>query len=148
MRGLHHFEDGLTIQRVKVPQFLSTRVLFWVPGVSKIMKSWTSFWVPICLTHTQMAVGQNQWYRFGVGAPPILVHFSGDWDVHWQVSLHYTPDHCLVNGGVPLFWWKNMFQINGQHVSFFRSPAGGSIWILTHGNIIVMGYPIDYRGKG
>ena len=24
-----------------------------------------------------MAVGQNQWYYFGVGAPPILVYFSG-----------------------------------------------------------------------
>ena len=26
---------------------------------------------------------QNQWYHFGIGAPPILVFFSGDWDVHW-----------------------------------------------------------------
>ena len=33
----------------------------------------------------QMAVGQNQWYHFGVGAPPILVYVSGDWDVHWGV---------------------------------------------------------------
>ena len=31
---------------------------------------------------THMAVGQNQWYHFGLGAPPILVYFSGDWDVH------------------------------------------------------------------
>ena len=23
-----------------------------------------------------------------------------------QGSLHYTPEHCLVNGGFPLFWWK------------------------------------------
>ena len=23
-----------------------------------------------------------------------------------QKSLHYTPEHCLVNGGFPLFWWK------------------------------------------
>ena len=30
-----------------------------------------------------MGVGQHQWYRVGVGAPPILVYFSGDWDVHW-----------------------------------------------------------------
>ena len=30
-----------------------------------------------------MAVGQNQWYHFGVGPPPILVYFNGDWDVHW-----------------------------------------------------------------
>ena len=26
---------------------------------------------------SHMAVGQNQWYHFGVGAPPILVYFSG-----------------------------------------------------------------------
>ena len=26
---------------------------------------------------------QNQGSHFGVGAPPVLVHFSGDWDVHW-----------------------------------------------------------------
>ena len=25
---------------------------------------------------------QNRWYHLGIGAPPILVHFSGDWDVH------------------------------------------------------------------
>ena len=32
---------------------------------------------------SDLAVGQNQWDHFGVGAPPILVYFSGDWDVHW-----------------------------------------------------------------
>ena len=32
-------------------------------------------------------VGQHQWYHFGVGAPPILVYFSGDWDVHWGYEL-------------------------------------------------------------
>ena len=40
-----------------------------------------------CLTTAQVAVGQNQWYHFGVGAPPILVYFSGDWDVHWRYGL-------------------------------------------------------------
>ena len=30
-----------------------------------------------------VAMGQNQWYHFGVGAAPIFVCFSGDWDVHW-----------------------------------------------------------------
>ena len=30
-----------------------------------------------------MTVGQHQWYHFGVGAPPMLVYFTGDWDVHW-----------------------------------------------------------------
>ena len=34
-----------------------------------------------------MAVCQNQWYHFGVGAPPILDSFSGGWDVHWGYGL-------------------------------------------------------------
>ena len=37
------------------------------------------------------AVGQNQWYHFGVGALT-LVYFSGDWDVHWGYGL-LTHDH-------------------------------------------------------
>ena len=40
---------------------------------------------------THMAVGQNQWYHFGVGASPILVYFSGDWDVHWGYDLDFDP---------------------------------------------------------
>ena len=38
-----------------------------------------------------LAVGQKQWYHFGVGAPPILVYFSGDWDVHWGVRFGFSP---------------------------------------------------------
>ena len=34
-----------------------------------------------------MAVGRNQWYHFIVGAPPSLVYFSGDWDVHWGYGI-------------------------------------------------------------
>ena len=35
-----------------------------------------------------MPVGQSHWCHFGVGAPPILVYLSGNWDVHWStVSL-------------------------------------------------------------
>ena len=34
-----------------------------------------------------LAVGQNQWHHFRVGAPPILFCFSGDWDVHWGYGL-------------------------------------------------------------
>ena len=37
--------------------------------------------------NSEVAVGQNQWYHFGVGPPPILVYFSGDWDVHWGYKL-------------------------------------------------------------
>ena len=61
-----------------------------------------------CLQTTrnpEVAVGQNQSYHFGVCAPPILVYFSGDWDVHWgygflthgQVSLS-THGRCYVEG--------------------------------------------------
>ena len=31
---------------------------------------------------SEMAAGQNQWYHFGLGAPPILLDSIGDWDVH------------------------------------------------------------------
>ena len=43
-----------------------------------------------------MALGQNQWYHFGVGAPPILSYFSGDWDVHWGYDLAFDPWPNLV----------------------------------------------------
>ena len=39
----------------------------------------------------QMAVGQNHWYHFGVGAPPILVYLGGDWDVDWGYDLDFDP---------------------------------------------------------
>ena len=42
-----------------------------------------------------MAVGQNQWYHCGAGAPPILVCFSGDWDVHRGYRL-LTHGHMLA----------------------------------------------------
>ena len=57
-----------------------------------------------------MAVGQNQWHHFGVGAPPILVYFSGDWDVHWGYGL-------LTHGHMG--------------VSFFESTA---CWVVLKGS--------------
>ena len=44
------------------------------------------------------AAGQSQWYHFRVGAPPILVFFSGDWDVHWGYDP--WPDLGEKRGGV------------------------------------------------
>ena len=29
--------------------------------------------------------------HFGAGAPPILVYFSGDWDVYWGYDLDFDP---------------------------------------------------------
>ena len=41
----------------------------------------------------KMAMGQHQyqWY----GAPPILVYFSGDWDVHWGYGV-LTHSHIYI----------------------------------------------------
>ena len=52
-------------------------------------------------------MGQNQWYHFGVGAPPILIYLNKDWDVHWgyvilphghktlgSVSFHLQESRC------------------------------------------------------
>ena len=50
---------------------------------------------PLQMSH--MAVGQNQRYHFGVGAQPILVYFSGDWDVHWWYGV-LTHGHIMVVG--------------------------------------------------
>ena len=40
---------------------------------------------------SHLAAGQNQWYHFGVGAPPTKVYFSGDWDFHWGYDLDFDP---------------------------------------------------------
>ena len=45
-----------------------------------------------------MAVGQHQWYHFGVGAPPILVYFSWDWDVRWGVRGFEKPVATCFRG--------------------------------------------------
>ena len=47
-----------------------------VPSLESIPR-----YVEVCSRN--VAVGQNQWNHFGVGVPPIFVHFSGDLDVHW-----------------------------------------------------------------
>ena len=56
-----------------------------------------------------VSVGQNQWYHFGVGAPPVLVYLSGDSDVHWGYGI-------LTHGHVG-FWVQ-------FHWALFSSPAG------------------------
>ena len=35
--------------------------------------------------------GSNQWYHFGIGAPPILDYLCGGWDVHWGYDLGFDP---------------------------------------------------------
>ena len=54
--------------------------MFMLLGHSPLAKAWPD-----------KAVGQNQWYHFVVGAPPILVYFSEDWDIHWGHDLGFDP---------------------------------------------------------
>ena len=44
-----------------------------------------------------VGVCQNQWYHFGVGAPPMFVYFSGHWDVHLGYDLAFDPWPGHVN---------------------------------------------------
>ena len=75
-----------------------------------------------------MAVGQNQWYHLGVVAPPILVYFSGDWDVHWFDPWPYeeTKEHSASQG---------FERKNDPRVSHLGSGAGGPVagWELDLG---------------
>ena len=52
---------------------------------------------------TNMAVGQNQSYHFGVGAQPILVYFSGEGDVHCGYGI-LTHGHMFD-------WWRDLLTI-------------------------------------
>ena len=68
-----------------------------------IFARWDQFLHGI-LINPHMAVGQNQWYHLGVGAQPMLVYFSGAWDVHWgygilthgQMSVHLGALHGIL----------------------------------------------------
>ena len=46
-----------------------------------------------CSLWFHLAVGPNQWYQFGVGAPPILVPslVGIESDVHWGEDLDFDP---------------------------------------------------------
>ena len=52
-----------------------------------------------------------------------------------QGSLHYTPEHCLVNGGFPLFCWKKTCFKFGRHVSF-KEPCSkkcsNMLWMVAN----------------
>ena len=60
------------------------------------------------ISDTHMAVGQNQWFHFRVAATPMLVYFSGDWDVHWGYGI-LTHGHMAVGQhltGAHQNWWR------------------------------------------
>ena len=57
------------------------------------------------------AGGGFTWYHFGVGAPPILVDFSGNWDVHWGYGLltHGHIDCMCPFVATAAFYRRNRF---------------------------------------
>ena len=73
-----------------------------------------------------LAVGQNHWCHFGVGAPPIFGCFSGDWDVHRGYDLDFDP------------WPFRTPKKPGRELMFgvwFRSGANGFcpsiVWLVS-----------------
>ena len=73
-----------------------------------------------------MAVGQNQCYHVGVGAPPILVYFSGDWDVFLKVWdfdpwLHVHTTQPQNAGPMP-----SAQGVGGG----FVSGSGNTTWVM------------------
>ena len=71
---------------------------------------------PIPNQKGSMAVGQNQWCHFGVGALAIVVYFSGDWAFHWGYEIrilahvHVHPELLQLRkapspGFRPCFGW-------------------------------------------
>ena len=55
-------------------------------------------------------MGKNQWYHSGVGAPLILV-YSGDWDVHWGYRILTHGQMTIVPVAVTKSWLApNVFQ--------------------------------------
>ena len=71
-------------------EFLNPPTLSCAASQSFLMASPVCKWLETLVTKSlkrDMVLGQNQWYHYGVGAPPILVYFSGDWDVHWGYGL-------------------------------------------------------------
>ena len=72
-----------------------------------------------------MTMGQNQWYHFGVGAPPILVRFSGDWDVHWLYGI-FTPWPCFLACILACWWqWLGLCTARVVWQANFPDPACG-----------------------
>ena len=63
---------------------------------------------------THLAVGQNQWYHFGAGAPPSLVYFSVDWDV--QRALAQSESTSLTN--MVFLCWA-MFSRGPKRLTFY-----------------------------
>ena len=66
-------------------------------------------------------------YKNGRAAPSHLFPKAQPWmtPFKWEY-LHSTPEPCLVNGGVPVFWWKKPCFKWLHNVSFKEPCSSGS----------------------
>ena len=53
--------------------------------------------VTACVALQHVAMVQNQWHHVGIGVPPSLIYFSGDWDAHWGYGV-LTDGHVSGHG--------------------------------------------------
>ena len=80
-----------------------------------------------------MAVGQNQWYHFGVVAPPIPVD-SGDWDVHWGYGiLTHGNDFCHQRLEPASQTSRRRASSLGAALLFFPGPIPSTYGVKLHG---------------
>ena len=87
----------------------------------------------------EVAVGQNQWYHFGVGAPPILVHLSGDWDVYWGYGVltrgqvaHLGLGH--VRGRLDMFFFQGL--ANPPQFAQLKAVEARDTWVMVKVEIL------------
>ena len=67
---------------------------------------------------------KNQWYHFWIAAPPILVFFSGDWDVHWGCGVSTYG-----------YFWPKVRACKGPSQMVRLNVQGGCSWLRLGGYI-------------
>ena len=70
--------------------------------------------------------------HFGVGAPPSLVYFSGDWDVHWGYGLlthGHLDSRCSLEKG-PVFPCPTCQAVRPSTKSLDSVALTSRLWLL------------------
>ena len=90
---------------------------------------------PLTVHDEHLLMVQNQWYHFGIGAPPILVYFSPDLNVHWgyAVLTHGHLNSPREMGPVRTAWLATAGGVPTHHLrhprqKLLRLRADG--WLL------------------
>ena len=122
--GRYAFHCCSSLQNVTIPSSFTEIGEGAFQGCSSL----ASVIIPDSIKLTEMAVGQNQWYHFGVGAPPISVDFSGDWDVHWGYGI-LTHGQVKANGttALPRVWNSALYP--AELLLDFERWSVSSFWM-------------------